>query len=178
MRYQTAGKRSQQGLTLLVALIMLVMVTLLAASAFKTSNTNLKVVSSMQGRQEAVASAQAAIERVISTAFFTEEPTVVAATPIAVDINRDGVDDFTVTIAPAPKCIRTAPVTLGPASTPTDLLCAGSARAGAGTVASYCSDTIWEIAANTTDKVTSAATTVRQGVAVRVEITDAKSACK
>ena len=83
MRYHTAGKRSQQGLTLLVALIMLVMVTLLAASAFKTSNTNLKVVSSMQGRQEAVASAQAAIERVISTAFFTEEPAVVAATPIA-----------------------------------------------------------------------------------------------
>lgn len=178
MRYRTAGKRSQQGLTLFVALVMLVMVTLLAASAFRSSNTNLKVVSSMQGRQEAVASAQAAIERVISSEFFTEEPAAVGATPISIDINRDGVDDFTVAMTPAPKCIRTAPVTVGPGSPAADMVCVGSARAGSGTISSYCSDTVWEVAANTTDKVTAATTTVRQGVAVRVEITDAKSACK
>jgi hypothetical protein len=178
MRYRIAGRHSQQGLTLFVALIMLVMVTLLAASAFKSSNTNLKVVSSMQGRQEAVASAQAAIERVISSEFFTEEPTVVGATPILVDINRDGTADFTVAMTPAPKCIRTAPVTVGPASPPADMVCVGSARAGAGAISAYCSDTIWEISASTTDKVTAANTTVRQGVAVRVDITDAKSACK
>lgn len=179
MRHQRiAGRRSQQGLTLFVALVMLVMVTLLAASAFKSSNTNLKVVASMQGRQEAVASAQAAIERVISSEFFTEEPTVVGATPINIDINRDGVDDFTVRMQPAPKCIRTAPVTVGPGSPAADMVCVGSARAGSGTLPSYCSDTVWEVTANTTDKLTSAATTVRQGVSVRVEVTDAKSACK
>ena len=47
--------RAQSGMTLFVAMIILVMITLLITSAFKTSNTNLKIVSGMQGRQEAIA---------------------------------------------------------------------------------------------------------------------------
>ena len=47
--------RKQSGLTLFVAMIILVMITLLVVSAFKVSNTNLKIVGAMQGRQEAVA---------------------------------------------------------------------------------------------------------------------------
>ncbi|HET7401625.1 MAG TPA: PilX N-terminal domain-containing pilus assembly protein [Usitatibacter sp.] len=73
------GLRRQRGITLVVALILLVMVTLLAISSFRASNTNLKVVSSMQGRNEAVAASQAAIEQVISNANFTTDPTGVAA---------------------------------------------------------------------------------------------------
>ena len=65
----------------------------------------------MQGRQEAVASSQAAIEQVLSSAFFTENPSIVAATPIGVDINGDGNDDYDVTMA-LPRCLRTAPVVM------------------------------------------------------------------
>ena len=170
-------RQRQQGLTLFVAMIILVMVTLLVVSAFRVSNTNLKVVGAMQGRQEATSAGQAAIEQVLSSAFFTQNPTIVAATPIHVDMNGDGTDDYEVTMT-QPKCIRTAPVVLSSPPTQLQLDCAGSSRYPAATITSYCSNTIWEVAATTIDKVTAAKTTVRQGVAMMVEITDAKTSCK
>lgn len=174
------GRRSQSGLTLFVALIMLVMVTLLVVSAFRVSNTNLKIVASMQGQQEAISAAQAAIEQVLSTPHFAEEPAIVAATPITVDMNQTGGNfAYTVTMTPAPRCIRARPVSpteLNPSSV-NDRPCIGSARQGAGMMASFCSNTIWEISATTTDSVTGASTLVRQGVSLRVAATDALSFC-
>lgn len=177
MRTPTAPARRQQGLTLFVAMIILVMVTLLVVSAFRVSNTNLKIVSGMQGRQEAIASAQAAIEQVLSDDFFTENPTIVAATPIDVDINGDAASDFTVTMA-TPRCLRTAPVVMGNPPTQLQLDCAGSSRFPSATTPTWCSNTIWELSATTTDRLTAAKTTVRQGVGMTVEITNAKSSCK
>ena len=168
--------RNQRGLTLFVAMIILVMITLLVVSAFKVSNTNLKIVGAMQGRQEAVASSQAAIEQVLSSKFFTENPSIVAATPIDVDINADGVDDFTITMA-LPRCVRTAPVVLSNPPTKLQLECAGSSRFPGATTPTWCSNTIWELEATTTDKLTAAKTTVRQGVGMTVDIVSAKSAC-
>ena len=169
--------RTQRGLTLFVAMIILVMVTLLVVSAFRVSNTNLKIVASMQGRQEAVASGQAAIEQVLSSSFFTENPAIVAATPIEVDINGDATPDFTVTMA-QPVCLRTAPVVMGNPATKLQLDCAGSSRYPGATTPTWCSNTIWEVAATTEDRLTAAKTTVRQGVGMTVEVTNAKSACK
>jgi Tfp pilus assembly protein PilX len=167
----------QSGLTLFVAMIILVMITLLVVSAFRTSNTNLKVVGSMQGRQEAIASGQAAIEQVLSSAFFAENPQIVAATPIDVDINGDATPDYTVTIA-QPVCLRTAPVVMASPPTQLQLDCAGSSRFPSATTPTWCSNTIWEVAATTTDRLTAASTTVRQGVGMTVEITNARTACK
>jgi len=169
--------RTQRGLTLFVAMIILVMITLLVVSAFRVSNTNLKIVSSMQGRQEAIASGQAAIEQVLSSRFFTENPSIVAATPINVDINGDATSDFEVTMG-LPKCLRTAPVVLGSPPTKLQLECAGSSRYPSATTPSWCANTIWELSATTTDRLTAAKTTVRQGVGMTVEITNAKTACK
>ena len=168
--------RKQSGLTLFVAMIILVMITLLVVSAFRVSNTNLKVVGAMQGRQEAVASGQAAIEQVLSSKFFTENPTIVAATPIEVDINADATPDFTVTMA-VPRCVRTAPVVLSSPPTKTELECAGSSRFPGATTPTWCSNTIWEVEATTTDRLTAARTTVRQGVGMMVDIISARSSC-
>jgi hypothetical protein len=167
----------QSGLTLFVAMIILVMTTLLVVSAFRVSNTNLKIVSSMQGRQEALSSGQAAIEQVLSSPFFSENPAIVAATPIPVDINGDGTPDFDVTMA-LPVCKRTAPVVMGSPPTKLQLECAGSSRFPSATTPTWCSNTIWEVAATTTDRLTAAQTTVRQGVGMTVEITNARAACK
>ena len=177
MNRRTAPPPRQAGMTLFIAMIILLMVTMLVVSAFKSSNTNLKIVSGMQGRQEAVAASQAAIEQVLSSAFFTSNPAIVAATPIGVDINADGNDDYDVTMA-LPRCLRTAPVMLSPVPTKIELDCAGSSRYPGAMTPTWCSNTIWEVAATTTDRVTAAATTVRQGVGMTVEITNAKSACK
>lgn len=171
--------RAQRGITMLIAMIILVMVTLLAVTSFRVSNTNLKIVSSMQGRQEAVASAQAAIEQVISTAYFTEEPAIVAATPVLIDLNYDGKTDYDVKIA-LPTCQRGRPTLAAQLdlNNVNDRKCLGTARLGAGQLPSFCSDTIWEVSASAADKVTGASTTVRQGVGLRVSATDALSACK
>jgi len=169
--------RAQSGMTLFVAMIILVMITLLITSAFKTSNTNLKVVSGMQGRQEAISASQAAIEDTISSAFFTSNPSLVAANPVGVDINNDGTDDYSVTMG-LPKCLRVAPVVVSNPPTKVQTDCAGSSRLPGVITPTWCSNTVWELSATTTDKLTAAATTVRQGVGMTVEITSAKTTCK
>jgi len=169
--------KRQSGMTLFVAMIILVMITLLVTSAFKVSNTNLKIVSGMQGRQEAIAASQAAIEQTISSADFTVTPTTTASTPIDIDINNDGVDDYTVTML-LPVCKRTAPVVLSNPPTKVQLDCAGSSRFPGAMTPTWCSNTVWELSATTTDKLTAASTTVRQGVGMTVEITSAKTTCK
>jgi hypothetical protein len=130
----------------------------------------------MQGRQEAVASGQAAIEQVLSSSFFTENPGIVASTPIDVDVNGDDTPDYTVTMA-RPRCVRTAPVVIGTPATKLQLDCAGSSRFPSATTPTWCSNTVWELEASTTDRLTAATTTVRQGVGMTVEITNARSAC-
>jgi hypothetical protein len=175
-----APRGRQRGVTLFVALVLLVMVTLLAVSSFRVSNTNLKVVASMQGRGEAVAAAQAAIEQVLSSAYFAENPQQVFQTPMPVDLNGDGTNEYVVAMNPAPKCLKARPT--NPAeldiSKPTDRPCFGTALVGQATLASACAETIWEISATTRDAVTSAQTTVRQGVSMRTSVTEALSACK
>jgi hypothetical protein len=169
--------RREGGMTLLVAMIILVMITLLAVSAYKVSNTNLKLVGSMQGRQEGQASAQAVIEQVLSSLQFTRAPAGVAAAHWGVDINGDGTEDFNVLLSPQPKCIRIAPVVIGATPSAADYPCIGSAVLGKAHLSSYCADTIWEITATTTDQLTAAKTTIKQGVAVRVGVDDASSSC-
>ena len=169
--------KRQQGMTLLVAMVILVMITLLAVSAYRVSNTNLKVVGSMQGRQEGQSAAQAVIEQVLSDLQFTRAPAGVAAKHWGVDINGDTSEDFDVKLTPQPRCLRSKPVVIGATPTPADYPCIGSAVLGKAHLSSSCADTIWEITATTTDKLTAAATTVRQGVAVRVGVDDASTSC-
>jgi hypothetical protein len=170
--------RKQQGITLFVALILLVMVTLLAVSSFRVSNTNLKVVSSMQGRNEAVASAQAAIDQVLSSSNFTTNPAAIAASPASIDVDGDGNADYSVTFTPAPSCLRQreTPTSTLDITSANDRGCFGSSKYGGST--SNCADTIWEVAATTKDPVTSAETTVRQGVSIRLEKGEALNTCK
>ncbi|HUQ29575.1 MAG TPA: pilus assembly PilX N-terminal domain-containing protein [Usitatibacter sp.] len=177
MKNPSHHSRRQGGMTLLIAMIILVMITLLAVSAYRVSNTNLKVVGSMQGRQEGLAASQAVIEQVLSTLQFTRAPGAVASAHWGIDINGDGNEDFDVKLSPQPRCIRTAPVVIGTNPKPEDYPCIGSAVLGKAHMSSYCADTIWEITATTTDKLTASNTTVRQGVSVRVGVDDASSSC-
>lgn len=177
-RFQHPGRRDQRGITLFVALILLVMVTLLAVSSFRVSNTNLKVVSSMQGRNEALSAAQAAVEQVISSSTFTSNPTLVASTPVSVDLDGDGAAEYTVNMQPKPTCLRSRPTptsSLDPFN-PNDKGCFGSVQYGATTT--NCAETLWELTATTKDPVTSAETTVRQGVSLRLEKGEALNTCK
>ena len=54
----------QSGATLIVALIMLIMMTVLAVSAINLSTINLKIVGNMQSQKAMDAAAQDAIEQI------------------------------------------------------------------------------------------------------------------
>ncbi len=81
-----SGRREQRGISLVVGLIMLVLLTLLAISAFHASNVNLRIAGNMQVRQEILAAAQTATEAVLSTPAFTDPTTP----PAAVTVNLNG----------------------------------------------------------------------------------------
>lgn len=181
--------RLQQGNVLFVSLIMLLLLSLFAFSAFNTSTGGARIVSNTQVRQEAVASAQQAIENTISSTLFSTKSALVAATPITVDVNGDGVVDYTAIISPAPKCYRKSAVKTADIdpTLATDLPCLKSSSlqgsgvdsdTGALTAGdSLCAQTEWNIRAEVSDPKSNTKVALNQGVAVRVLVTDAANAC-
>src|SRR3954467_8329245 len=89
------GSTRQRGATLVVALIILAVITLLVLNAYTLSSSGLKAVGNMQIRDEAVAAANEALESKVSTDFTNP----LATSTYQVDINNDGTADYTVTIA-------------------------------------------------------------------------------
>lgn len=182
-------RSAQQGATLVVAMIFLILMSLFAISAFKSSTGNLRIIGNMQSRQEAVAVAQKAIEITLSSSLFTTNPQAVAATPVLVDIDGNGSNDYTATLNPQPNCYRTKAIKtteLNP-SLAADLACLQSsvvqqggldipdAAADAGN--SLCANSEWNVGATVNDLRTGTKVTVNQGVAVRVLETDAANLC-
>jgi Tfp pilus assembly protein PilX len=168
---------NERGATLVVGLIMLVVLTLLVLSGVRSSNVNLRVAGNMQKQAESSAAAQQAIEAVISNDFTADLAAV--PTPVTVDVNNDGVADYTVT--PSASCLSAAPVKmsdLDPATT-ADKFCfqsASSSNSGmiGGTAPStgnsVCNQTQWDVAATAQDPATGATTEVHQGISMRVGI--------
>lgn len=104
-----AFRNKQRGVTLLVTMIFLILMSMFAIGTFKTSSNNIRVVGNMQTRQEGLASAQQAIETVISSTSFTTDPELVSQSPISVDLDGDGTADYVVNISPKPTCYRVTP---------------------------------------------------------------------
>lgn len=129
----------QRGMTLVVSLVMLLMLTMFALSTMNLSNSNLKVVGNQQAQRAVEAAAQQAIERVISGSAVFKAGAQVAQTFT--------IDGFTVAVT-APVCER--------AVVPT-----GSTMSIEITVPEMA---LFEIQASTTDAVTGATVSVRQGV--------------
>ena len=184
------GIRRQEGATLVIALIMLVVITLLAVSALSTTNMNLKVVGNMQSRGEALHATQQAIETVISSPQFIANPANAVLNPcgtantLCTDLNGDGVPDYTTQLNPAPSCVAVKSIKASELnlSNAEDLGCAaGQAQqfgvAGAGSGDSLCANTTWDITADTSATISRTRVTVTQGVAVRVSADDMASSC-
>jgi Tfp pilus assembly protein PilX len=180
----------QQGITLIMALVMLVVLTLLALTSFNLNQSNLQVVSNMQQREESLAAAREVIEEVISSTAFFKTPSNALSTPCGqnnrrcIDTNGDGTTDVTVDITPAPTCVKAQPIKSSDldVAVPDDLACSLGANQNFGTVGantgnSTCSNSIWDIHVVATDVVTEAEVEVTQGVAVRVAEDDIAKNC-
>jgi hypothetical protein len=194
-------RHAQRGSVLLVAMILLLIFAIMAAASFRGSLTSVQAIGNMQWRTEAIAAANDAIDRLLSTADFATNTAIVTqqvnATPFQVDINGDGVNDIATSfpvvtvdgVAKAgPRCLRAEPIPskdLDP-NLASDIGCFGTSTSsspgtgqetgtgGVGTVTqapSLCSNTEWSITVRAVDAVTNTSVNVVQGVGVRVPTT-------
>lgn len=147
--HQQRPKARQRGMTLVVGLIMLLVITLFVVSAIRLSTANLRTVGNMQAREEAAAASQRAIEDMLSsTAAFTD-PTLITPTPaVTVTVNKT---NYSVARA-TPVCVKTEPVT-------------GNSYDNSGLALQ---DTYWDLQATATNNQSGASVTTHQGVRVRL----------
>ncbi len=176
--YAMSSIKSQRGSTLLVALIMLVLLTLVAISAMNSTTSSIQIVGNAQFREEARTIAQQAIEGVASSNFTALPP---APATVLFDINKDGITDYTATVA-TPVCTGSKPISnlnLNPLN-PADATCFThsipptpgimyASGVPAVTGSSNCLSQQWEIQATVTDaNLSGAQVNVRQGIGMRV----------
>jgi Tfp pilus assembly protein PilX len=86
----------QRGVTLVIALILLVVLTLLVLSGVVTSSLGFRIATNMQQEREAAAAAQAAIDARIGNANYLSPAPTAAVT--------DTIGAYAVTVA-APRCL-------------------------------------------------------------------------
>lgn len=160
----------QKGVTLLVSLIMLILITLLAITSFRLSTGNLKIVGNMQQRNQTLYAAQGEIEKKISTSNFIKTPNI-SVTSYA-SVNGSNTNDIKVVVTP--KCISTQiiPNTSLDYKKPEDAGCLLGVpqqfgTAGAVSSNSLCANQLWDIQAEATDVITNAQYKLNQGTAVR-----------
>ncbi|MDD2162197.1 hypothetical protein N1078_16620 [Pseudomonas sp. MIL19] len=164
---QLSTCRGQQGVALIVGLIMLLLLTLVVGSAFTLSGTNLKAVGNMQLRNEAIAAANAAIEQKVSS-DLTAAPT---AEPIEVAING-----VVYTVDVEPTCVSSRLASYASASglsgeETKDYRGRGAPMTNSG----Y--NVILDLKADVVDEASGAAVTVRSGVRVLLNESQRKAVC-
>lgn len=156
------GRNSQQGATLLVSLILLLLLTMMVGSAFTLTTANQKAVFNMQERDEAVAAANAAIEQAINNLAFNAAP---AGGTFNVAVNAHASRTYSVRLRP-PQC--------------TGFRLAASTEASSvtlGTMSDSRWDTVWDITVDVLDGSGNPVTTVRTGVRVRLGNADKENLC-
>jgi hypothetical protein len=167
MKPRSLGARRQRGVTLIVGLIMLILITLMVTTAFTLNTSNLKSVGNMQFRNESIAAANKAIEQSIGTDFPFGFLTVPNAQTITYDINNDGTTDYTIALA-KPVCKEATQLALG--------AIAGSCSGARGGSLAGCPkgnwNTVWDLDAIVKDAISGAEVRVRQGI--RIEVTDSQ----
>jgi len=150
--------RNQQGATLLVTLIMLVVLTLFAVTGFNLTSVNLKIVGNFQQQKDVESVVQDALERVLSTVslFATPAPTCLpsgsAPLPTACVSDCTSCTANTDVLIERPQCNYSTAAT------------GYTKKLGELTP----EDTHWQVRASYTDPLTKASAAVVQGVAVRM----------
>jgi len=162
MKRLVLKRKGEIGSVLVVSLIMLTVITLMVTSAYNASTTNLQSVGNMQFRNEALASANIAIDQVISSPF-TDSP---AAEDINIDIDNSGTTDYIVNIT-LPTCVRATV-----ASTPALSSLSLPAMSGSSSW-----NTVWEVEATVTDANSGVAVEVHSGVRVLLTQAEKDAVC-
>lgn len=184
----------QRGITLIVSLIILVLMTLLAVTSFNLSKNDLTMVGNMQQRDQATDAAREVLETTYSSTAFMDTPNnaiigtcngASVSNADCFDLNGDGTDDVKVALTPKPSCtmaqsILNSSLNLSNAD---DLGCTVGVSNQSGVVgvsstgASLCANTIWELDAVATDLSSGAQSSVSAGAAARTSTDNVAAAC-
>ena len=149
--------KQRGAITIFISMIMLLLITLLIVNMFTLSTTNLRAVGNVQTRAEGQAAAEKIIEEInLEDAALAAFQTSRTET---VDINQDGVAEFSVDVPP-PVCVR---ATAANTTTSSSVTLPGFSAGGAW-------NTIWEITAVATEITTGTRVSVVH--AVRYLMTD------
>lgn len=174
-------KRKQQGATLLVGMIMMVVLTLLVVFSLRSGNTNLRIAGNMQSQAEATAATQQVIEQVIEQIKVTDNIGSILGQTVPVST---GGATYNVVTLPMNKCLMEVSILnadLDP-SVAQDVPCFENPD-GDGLIKhdgamsskpSACKNQLWEVRADVTDLNSGAKVTQVQGLALRVS---AMTAC-
>ena len=168
-------RKRQQGMTLVVALVMLVVLTLLVVSAIRFGNINLRIAGNVQSETEASAAAQVAIETMVTTINASSNISTITNQTMTVGT---GGRDYSVTVT-KPACIFNKNINNSeldptkaadlPCFETTDTEKLVTATNTLTTVPTACKDQQWDVQASVDDSAKSGAkTTMLQGVSVRV----------
>jgi Tfp pilus assembly protein PilX len=165
----------EQGMTLVVALVMLVVLTLLVVSAIRFGNINLRIAGNVQSEAEASAAAQVAVESMLNT--INGSSNISAITSQTVNVSTGGAT-YTVSVT-KPACLYNKNINnseLDPGRA-ADLPCFEStdteklvtANNTLTTVPTACKNQQWDVQASVDDSNRSGAkTSMLQGITVRV----------
>jgi Tfp pilus assembly protein PilX len=191
-----AGRSSERGFALLIGLIMLLLLTLSAVSAFHMGGDQTIVVANAQHQNEGVDAARQTIDTVINSGNFASNPAAAivqsncsggGTNSLCVDVDNDGVSDFTVTLTPQPICVTAKPILnnslqITSANSP-DEGCLSNMSGNPGVAnsgvngASACTAATWEVSAQAVDSATSTTVNAVQGVGVRIATADVQTFC-
>lgn len=158
---RTSCLRQQRGVTLLVTMVMLVVLTLFVVSAIRLANVNLRIAGNFQWQKEMEAQADSALEQMISNSSIFNSGPVQAGTAPDLDICADG------TVLAAGSCTTTNP-RVGSMRAPR---CTSSQPAPGYTKKQdelTPDDNNWVAKATMTDSFSGAKVTIYRGVTVRM----------
>lgn len=166
----------QQGMTLVVALVMLVVLTLLVVSAVRFGNINLKISGNMQAETEAQAAAQVALEQAVDV--INAAPNISAIPKGDVTVSTGGIS-YTVSVS-KPACLFTKnipTIKLEPTD-PKDEVCFESQDPGSDSLitaanaltrnSTACKEQQWDVQTAVNDGASGANASLLQGVSLRV----------
>jgi len=159
------GTARQEGMTLLVSLIMLVVLTLFAITAIRTGNIGFKIVGNQQAQKLMEASAKEAIEQTVSNlGNFDAANAIAPSTTTAQRICVNAQSGDPVVAIPPANCVSGTQVDVAP------VRCISTTRSqyDSLTQATATFDNTWEIVTTVTDSLTGAKATFHQGVKIRM----------
>lgn len=155
---------NQRGATLITALVMLVVLTMLVLSAINSSTINLRIAGNAQIQEEVVAAAQQGIDVMMSN-NFTFNP---VASSVSVDINNDGQSEYTAQVG-LPVCNGTTVLKANDPIISTIPECRkGNKYDPNDTSTSDCALQQWDLNSTVNDPRTGASVTLHQGVGTLV----------